>query len=137
MRFLAGLGIRAKRSDPVVLNVAEIRNEIFAASQGVWRTRTTGRLLSGIFHESIAALFRPGPRNWKRALTAADLAESGVLERHMYEYFVAHRLSRYQGALKESTTEVLQFWTAIKEWCGRERQLAKYVLFEQRALGGE
>ena len=26
---------------------------------------------------------------------------------------------------------------AIKEWCGRERQLAKYVLFEQRALGGE
>ena len=23
---------------------------------------------------------------------------------------------------------------AIKEWCRRERQLAKYVLFEQRAL---
>ena len=117
MRFLAGLGIRAKRSEPVVLNVAEIRNEIFAASQGVWHTRTTGQLLSRIFHDAIADLFRPGPRNWKRAMTAVDLLETGMLERHLYEYFVAHRLSRYQGALKESTAEVLQFWTATKEWC--------------------
>src|SRR4051812_25858786 len=117
VRFLAGLGIRAKRSEPVVVSVAEIRNEIFAGSQGVWRTRATGRLLSRIFHESINELFRPGPRQWMRSLSAADFADPGILERHIYEYFVAHRLMRYQGALKESTDEVLQFWTATKEWC--------------------
>ena len=117
MRFLAGLGIRAKRTEPVLVTVAEIRNEIFAASQGVWRTSTTGRLLSRIFHESISELFRPGPRSWQRSLTAMDFSESSILERHLYEYFVAPRLTRYQGSLKESTAEVLQFWTAIKEWC--------------------
>ena len=117
MRFLAGLGIRSKRSDPVVVTVTEIRNEIFASRQGESATQPTGRLLSRIFHESIAELFRPGPRNWERSLSATELAEVGMLERHMYEYFVAYRLNRYQGALKESTTEVLKFWTAIKEWC--------------------
>ena len=117
MRFLAGLGIRPKRTSPVVVSVAEILNEIFAASQGVWRTRSTGKLLSRIFHESIAELFRAGPRNWTRALTPADFAETGLLERHIYEYFVAYRLMRYQGALKESTGDILQFWTAMKEWC--------------------
>ena len=35
----------------------------------------------------------------------------------MYEYFVAPRLTRYQGALKESTEEVLRFWMAMKQWC--------------------
>ncbi len=130
MRFLAGLGIRSKRTDPVVVSVSEIRNEIFAASQGVWHTRHTGQLLSRIFHESIADLFRPGPRNWKRALTAADVAETGTLERHIYEYFVAHRLSRYQGALKESTTEVLQFWRAVKEWAEWFRGIVRTGLEE-------
>lgn len=116
MRFLGALGIRAKRTDPVVLNATEIRNEIFAASQGVWGTRSSSRLLTRIFHESISDLFRPGPRNWQRTLTATDIATVGTLERHMYESFVAPRLTRYQGALKESTTEVLQFWSAVKEW---------------------
>ena len=125
MRFLAGLGIRAKRTEPVVLSVSEIRNEIFAGSQGVWQARATGRLLSRIFHESIAELFRPGPRNWLRSLTATDLADAGTLERHMYEYFIAPRLTRYQGALKESTSEVLQFWTAVKEWCEWFRGVVK------------
>jgi S-DNA-T family DNA segregation ATPase FtsK/SpoIIIE len=117
VRFLAGLGIRAKRTEPVVLNVSEIRSEIFAASTGVWRTRPAGRLLSRIFHESISDLFRPGPRNWQRTLSATALASAGALERHMYESFIAPRLTRYQGALKESTAEVLQFWSAVKEWC--------------------
>ncbi|HEY3740690.1 MAG TPA: FtsK/SpoIIIE domain-containing protein [Bryobacteraceae bacterium] len=118
VRFLGALGIRAKRTDPVVLNAGEIRNEIFAASQGVWGTRSSSRLLTRIFHESISDLFRPGPRNWQRTLSAADIATVGTLERHMYESFVAPRLTRYQGALKESTAEVLQFWSAVKEWSG-------------------
>src|SRR5450432_3628909 len=89
VRFLAGLGIRAKRTEPVILSVSEIRNEIFAASQGVWQARATGRLLSRIFHESLSELFRPGPRNWMRSLNPSDLTEAGTLERHMYEYFIA------------------------------------------------
>ena len=117
MRFLAGLGIRAKRSDPVVISVAEIRSEIFAASQGVWRTRPTGRLLSRIFHEAILEIFRPSPQCWTRVLSATDFADAGPLERYVYEYFVSYRLMSYQGALKESTDDVLEFWTAIKSWC--------------------
>ena len=117
MRFLAGLGIRAKRTDPVVLSVSEVRNEVLASSQGDWRARNTSRLLSRIFHESITELFRVGPRNWMRSLTAADFEDTGNLERHVFEYFVGHRLTRYQGALKEQTDDVLQFWTAMKEWC--------------------
>ncbi len=100
-----------------MLSVAEIRNEIFAGSTGVWQARATGRLLTRVFHDSISELFRPGPRNWLRSLTPADLADAGTLERHMYEYFIAPRLTRYQGALKESTADVLQFWSAVKEWC--------------------
>src|SRR4051794_4459281 len=125
VRLLARAGIRAKRTEPVVLSVSEIRNEIFAASQGVWQARATGRLLTRIFHESISELFRQGPRNWLKSLNPTDLAEAGPLERHMYEYFIAPRLTRYQGALKESTVEVLQFWAAVKEWCEWFRRIVK------------
>ena len=130
MRFLAGLGIRAKRSDPVVISVAEIRSEIFAASQGVWRTRSTGRLLSRIFHEAILEIFRPSPQCWTRVLSATDFADAGPLERYVYEYFVSYRLMSYQGARKESTDDVLEFWTAIKCWCEWFRGIVQTGLAE-------
>ena len=117
MRLLGGLGIRAVRNDPVILSVSEVRGEILAAGHGVRGERSSNRMLGRIFHESIADVFRPGPKHWQDALTPSDLSDPSILARHVYACFVGPRLTRYQAALQESSGEVLSFWTAVKEWC--------------------
>lgn len=117
MHLLARLGIRAVRTEPVVLNFSTIRNEILASGQGVWATRATNVLLDRIFELSIAELFRPGRRHWTNSITGqAPADQSERLAQHIYQHCLLPRLTQYQAALQESTAEVLLLWQGVQEW---------------------
>jgi hypothetical protein len=78
-------------------------------------------LLGRLFHELYAALTGADPRlNFVRPIELAD-AEPGAWRRalidHAFVTSISSSLAQYEAALRSSSQEVLNFWTAVGELC--------------------
>ncbi len=105
------LGIRLVSREPVVVSVSRVRQEIWSASPGGSGQPTVG-LLGCLFHEACA-----GALNLLNSDREGAVPSSQTLRQRLYQNLIGPRLSAQQSALKDSSSEVLSFWTAVSELC--------------------
>ncbi|QGJ68620.1 Stage III sporulation protein E [Planctomycetales bacterium 10988] len=103
----------------VSLPVREISGEIYRVAKQAGDGRPSTMFLGQIFHEVFAELTSScSDRNFQSALIDADPTLEdwqSKLRHHLYQKLVGPRLRRHHNALQESSEQVIDFWSAVKD----------------------
>ena len=101
----------------VELSISDVRRALWSEMPGkTSEGEASNPLLGQIFHETMAGLFGDDEAScWQDALDQETVANSAVLEDHIYEKLIGPRLAARQAALQDAGEQVLALWKAVRE----------------------